>query len=263
MGIKVFVMSDMEGASGVVDFDAQTQRDSRYYEEARELVTAEVNAAIEGAMAAGADDILVIDAHGPGGLKFTDLHPEARLIMGRPLPIRGKYMAGYDVAFQIAQHAKMGSGGNLEHTHSSRSIHNMWINGEPVGELEMKLALAGELGIPTVLVTGDDVVVREARAAVPGIETVVVKEAITQTSAICISPVKARQRIRAAAERAVSRRNEIAPYRIEGPVELIIEYAGQSTSSAYVRAKHPDVELIDTRKVRIRASDMLELWRKL
>ena len=189
--------------------------------------------------------------------------PEARVILGRPLPIRGKYMIGYDVVFQIAQHAKMGSGGSLEHTHSSRGVHNMWINGELVGELEMKMALAGQLGIPTVLVTGDDVVVGEAQAAVQGIETVAVKEAITQTSAICISPAKARERIRIAAEKAIRRREEIRPYKIEGPIDFVVEYAGQSTSSAYARAKHPDVELIDSRKIRIRASDMLELWRKL
>ena len=88
--MRVLMGTDVEGVAGVVSFDAQSRPTGRYYDQTKRLATAEVNAAVEGLLAAGAEDVLVIDGHGPGGLSFEDIHPEARLLHGRPVAPRAE-----------------------------------------------------------------------------------------------------------------------------------------------------------------------------
>jgi len=93
--MKIYLMTDMEGVAGVVNGDDYLAPGARYYEVARELVTGEVNAAIEGALEGGATEFLVVDGHGQGAINPLLLHPAARLLTGRPLG----YPFGIDESF--------------------------------------------------------------------------------------------------------------------------------------------------------------------
>ena len=156
--MKIYIMTDLEGVAGVVDFESQTYDTGKYYEKAKELLTAEVNAAVEGAMRAGATEILVCDGHGQGGIVPELIHPSAKLLHGRPI---GRFWeidsSKWDACFLLAHHAMNGTpDGNLNHTYSSKTIVKMLLNGTPIGEIGMNIYLAGWFGIPAVLITGDE-----------------------------------------------------------------------------------------------------------
>ena len=157
--MKVIMMTDLEGVAGVVSFNAQSYGEAKYYEEAKKLLTAEVNAAVDGLLSTGATDVLVNDGHGPGGIYFEDLHPAAKLMHGRPLApahIRQAVTRQYDVAVMVGQHAMAGvTGGNLAHTQSSRHIDYYKLNGKPIGEIAQWALYCGALGLPMIFLSGE------------------------------------------------------------------------------------------------------------
>ncbi|HPP30768.1 MAG TPA: M55 family metallopeptidase [bacterium] len=260
--MRIHIMTDLEGVAGVVDFETQTENSGRYYEKAKELLTAEVNAAVEGAMRAGATEVLVCDGHGAGGIIPELIHPSAKLFHGGPL---GKFWGidngKWDAFFLLAHHSMNGTpDGNLNHTYSSKVVVRMLLNGKPIGEIGMNIYLAGWFGVPTVLITGDEAACREAKQYVPDIETVAVKKGINRTAAITLSPVKAREKIKEGAYRAVQRTGEIKPVKLEGECELIIEYL--SSANAFDHAKRPYVELMDGTSVRIKGKNFIEMWER-
>jgi D-amino peptidase len=242
--VKIYIMTDMEGVAGVVNSDDYCLPASRYYEVGRELTTLEANAAIEGALAAGATDVtdvLVVDGHGAGAINPLLLHPAARLLTGRPRPVgfpfgESDVDTAFDAALFVGQHAKSNTdGGHLAHT-GSFNVEELSINGVSVGELGRSMALYATYGVPTVLVCGDAACAAEAQALVPAVETVAVKEGLRRGSAagldgdankrhngaaIHLHPQRARQLIRAAAERAVRRRAEVPLFRLSPPYHLV------------------------------------------
>lgn len=250
--MRVYMMTDQEGAAGVISHADYGGPDSRYYQVARELVTAEVNAAIEGCLEAGATDILVVDGHGSGTIDIRLLHPAARLLAGRPLGYPFGCSGEFDVAMNISQHAKSNTdGGHLSHT-GSFAVEELTINGVSVGELGKNMLFAAYFGVPTVTVTGDLAVCEEAKALVPGIETAAVKEGLKRGSAsgltleearvfngaaVHLSPEVARARIKEAARRGIERRHEIGPFWLEPPYEMVTVYRpgnGQSGRTVVV-----------------------------
>lgn len=234
--MKVYIMTDQEGVAGVVNWEDYGSPGARLYELACRLLTLEVNAAIEGFLAAGATDFLVADGHGHGSIDQCLLHPKARLFCGRPVP--GPYPFAIDDSFaaacQIGQHAKANTdGGHLSHT-GSFSVDDLVLNGRSLGEMGINMTVAGYYGVPSILVAGDQAATEEARDLVPNIETVAVKEgvkrgqatglAITESRtfnccATHLSPETARERIAAAAERALNRLDEIKPFFIPPPYQ--------------------------------------------
>lgn len=260
--MRIYIMTDLEGVAGVVDFESQSYATGKYYEKAKELLTLEVNAAVEGAMRGGATEVLVCDGHGPGGILPELIHPSAKLLHGRPI---GKFWeidnSKWDAIFLLAHHSMNGTpDGNLNHTYSSKTVVKMLLNGKPIGEIGMNIYLAGWLGIPAVLITGDEAACREAKGYVPDIEAVAVKKGINRTCAISISPLKAREKIKEGAYRAVQRIHQIKPVKLEGPCELIIEYL--SSAHAFSHSQRPYVELIDGRTVKIKGKNFLEMWER-
>jgi D-amino peptidase len=260
--MKIFVMTDIEGAAGVVDFESQGYSTGKYYEQAKELLTEEVNAAARGAIDAGAKEILVVDGHGPGGIVYENIHPEIQLLHGRPVPtfwgIDGKK---WDAMFLLAHHAMNGvEDGNLNHSYSSLTVVKMLLNGKPVGEIGMTIYLAGCYGIPCTLITGDEAACREGQMYVRDVEKAVVKRGLNRTCAISLSPVKAREIIQKSAYKAVKKTKTIPPVKIKGKCELVIEYI--SSAHAFSHAQKPCVELIDGRSVRIRGKNFIDLWEK-
>jgi D-amino peptidase len=261
--MKVVMMTDIEGVAGVVSFADQGYPEGKHYEAAKRLLTAEVNAAVEGLMAAGAEDVLVVDGHGPGGICFEDLHAAARLLHGRPLApaaVRNPILAGYDAGVMVGQHAMAGAvNGNLAHTQSSRAIDYYKLNGQPIGELAQFALYCGGLGLPLIFVSGDDVTCREAEALIPGIATAAVKQGLSRDSAISLAAPEARRRIRETSQRAVEqhRLRPLAPLVWEGP--YVLEKRFFHTDDADAAAAQPGADRVDSQTVRLCSATILDI----
>ena len=225
--MKVYITVDMEGVSGVTH-NQHTSETGNDYSMARQLMTAETNAAIEGAFEAGATEVVVNDAHGGNGernLLLRDLHREARLLTGRPKDL--SQMAGVDASFDAAllvgYHVRANSLGVIAHTIKSPFISELRINGKPVGEIGTNAYVAGHFGVPVALVTGDQHTAEEALDLMPWIETAVVKESVAYTAALCLHPEKARQLIKEKTITALRRLEEMEPLMADVPVTFDVE----------------------------------------
>ncbi|MEJ7838753.1 MAG: M55 family metallopeptidase [Thermomicrobiales bacterium] len=230
------MMTDQEGSAGVVDAPDYNYRTSKYYERARQLVTGEVNAAIEGILETGDHEIIVVDGHGQGAIDLQIIHPAVRVLTGRPLSFAFGFDGSFDALLFVGQHAKSNTdGGHLSHT-MSFTWDDFVLNGLSIGELGYYMALAGEFDVPTILVTGDQAACDEAQMLVPGIETAVVKEGwksgpatdltgpqneLHNGGAYHLAPSAAQDLIRQKATQAVERIGDIPPFRTTPPYDLV------------------------------------------
>ena len=261
--MKVWVMTDLEGVAGVFSFEEHASPKGRWYDLSRKLLTQEVNAAIEGALEQGAKEVLVVDGHGWGGVNIEELNSEAKLLSGRPLLVPWGLEKGFEAAFMIGQHAMAGvEKAHLSHTESHTAIQNVWINGVKAGEIAIVAAVAGYFDVPLVLVTGDRAACLEAEILVPGLETVAVKEGLSHGAAVSVTPVKARRMIKEGAKNALAKTGRIPPYKVEKPVELVVEFTEESKSSAETLSNRPGVRRIDTRTIKIEEDDLLEALKR-
>lgn len=259
--MKLYIMTDLEGATGVVGHWGIIDPPGAEYQASRRLLTGDVNAAIEGAIEAGADEVLVNDGHGESrahGILIDQVDPRARLLRGRrPTELEGLDET-FDAMFIIAAHSMAGTTrGVLSHTFSD-SIVNMWINGRKIGEIGFWAATAGHYNVPTVMVTGDLAAVKEVKELISNIEAVAVKEGRSRFSAICLSPGVTRNDIREAAARALGKVNEVQPYRIKPPLTVRLEY--QDALTADQEAERKDRKRIDGRTVEYSAESMLYVF---
>ncbi len=262
--MKVHISMDMEGVAGVAA-GADTTLGAPHYEYCRRLMTGECNAAIAGCFDAGAAEVVVNDSHGTMlNLLQEELDERARVVRGRPKPL-GMMQAldrGMDATLFIGYHAAAGHGdGVLNHTMRGRDLLRVSLNGEMAGELRLNAAMAGWHGVPVALVSGDDVVCREARETLPGTGVVEVKEAIDKYTALSLHPGRARQAIRQGAASALERLAEIRPYRVDPPFALRIEWS--STSIASWCEGVPGVKRVSPREVEYVSSDYPEVYRLL
>ena len=204
------------------------------------------------------DEVVVWDGHdGSQTLSALTIHPRARLVIGNLAPdllLARRYSA---VAF-IGQHARAGTrGGIMAHSFNSLGIENMLLNGKPVGEIEIRTALAGYYASPVIFLSGDQAAAAQLHAIVPQAETAVVKEGLSNYTCISLSAEAARSLIRVGAARAMRRLSEIPPYRVEGPATLQVEY---TTRNALPVVIPRGAEMIDARTVRYRGKDILDAW---
>lgn len=259
--LKVFISVDMEGISGVVTAD-QTGAGGADYNRFRRLMTEETNAAIIGAMAAGATEIVVNDSHGSmRNLLIEDLQPPAELISSniKPMGMAQGLDNTFDAVIFIGYHAKAGSAvGVLAHT-GSGAIGDLRINGRSVGEAGMNILAAGALGVPVVAITGDQEAIAQARELVPNIEGVQVKEAIGTLAARSLRPEEARRRIREGTARALKRRKEISPVKPATPATFEVIFT--QTALAAVAEEIPTVKRVNEHTVRFEAADFLQGYR--
>ncbi|MBN1460463.1 MAG: M55 family metallopeptidase [Armatimonadetes bacterium] len=259
--MKVFIATDLEGVGGVL-LDEQVTGDSPEYQRARHLLSQEVNAAVEGARAGGATDILVDDGHFQGfNLIYEELHPGARYVQGRPRPewLQG-LVEGFAATFFIGCHARAGTQEAVrDHTMSSATWHNLWVNDKLTGEIGLWAAIAGHFRVPCVLVSGCARACEEARALVPQIEAVVTKTAVSRTSAVLEPVDTVRREIRLRAEAAVENASAVPPLDVESPVELKVEYnqTGQADAVPLIAGR----ERIDARTIVYRAATVVEALR--
>lgn len=234
--MKILISVDIEGASGVVNtretgYPSQPVGDPQAnpdYLTARRWLTADVNAAVEGALEAGATSCVLHDSHGLGyrNIVLDELHPAVEVVRGRPVIFyeHDDLDSSYQAAFMIAMHARAGQPGVISHILDWPLLREVRINGQPVGESQVTAALAGAFGIPTVLITGDDVVCEEIKAWTGGqIETAAVKKSLSRYTVRCLPLKTARERIRQAACRAVKRINDIPPSRYEPPITFEVD----------------------------------------
>src|SRR5689334_2697824 len=207
----IFVITDAEGVGGVCRQDQTDPKDA----EMRQLLTGEINAAVEGFLAGGADEVLVWDGHdGSQTLSTLTIHPKAKLLMGAlgASMMMERRFAG--VAY-VGQHSKANiRGGIMAHSYSSLGIQNMLLNGKPVGEIDVIAAMAGHFGTPVIMLSGDQAAANEIREIVPDVEVAVVKEGLGRYSCISLSAPAARDAVRDAARRSVAKIGSIKPYTV-------------------------------------------------
>ncbi|MBN1257634.1 MAG: M55 family metallopeptidase [Planctomycetes bacterium] len=261
--MKIFMETDLEGVAGVVSFEEQCFTSGKYYEEAKLLLTAEVNAAIEGLLEAGVEEILVNDGHGVGGICFAELHPRAQLIHGRPsapLAVQNEVIASCDAAMIIGQHAMVGTErGCLHHTQNHLTIEYYKLNGQPIGEIAQVALHCGALGVPMIFLSGDQAACREAQELIPGITTAIVKQGLNRTSAISCPAPEAHRRIREGAQAAIKKHHEtpLAPLVWQGPFVLEKRYLAAEHTEKY--NTHPLATRIDDKTIQLTANNILEI----
>jgi D-amino peptidase len=254
----IFLITDAEGVGGVCRQEQTDPKDP----EMRQLLTAEINAAVDGFYAGGADEVLVWDGHdGSQTLSTLTIHPRAKLLMGglgASMLMERRFAA---VAY-IGQHSKANiRGGIMAHSYSSLGIQNMLLNGKPVGEIDVIAAMAGHFGTPAIMLSGDQAAADELKAIVPEAEFAVVKEGLGRYTCISLSAKAAQDLIRDAARRSMAKIGTIRPYRVPGPVTLQVEYTTRNSLpiDAGLRA---GAEVVDDRTIRFRGKDILEAWQR-
>ncbi|HWB95525.1 MAG TPA: M55 family metallopeptidase [Bryobacteraceae bacterium] len=253
---SIFMITDAEGVAGVCRQDQTDPKDS----EMRQLLTGEINAAVQGFLDGGADEVIVWDGHdGSQTLSALTIHPRAKLIIGN-LGLTMLMERGYGALAFVGQHAHANSrGGVMAHSYSSLGIQNMLMNGKPVGEIETRAALAGAFRVPTIFLSGDQAAAADLHAIVPQAETVVVKEGLSNYTCISLSAEEARKQIRAGARSSMQKIQSIPPYRLEGPVTFQIEYTSRNALPVDIPA---GAEMVDARTVRYRGKDFLDAWKQ-
>lgn len=222
--MKVYISVDMEGISGLVRWPDVT--DGIDYDRGRVFLTEDTNAAIEGAFAAGADEVIVEENHGVQDLcnvRMDLIDPRCRVIRGAGRP-GATTMAGLDpsvdVVLLVGHHARAGSRpGIMAHTVDYTRFRSVRLGGRPIGEPDLFALRASELGVPIGLVTGDQVVAEQVRRICPWVEAVIVKEALSNQAADCIPPARARPLITEGARATVTRARagELRLYTDEAP----------------------------------------------
>jgi D-amino peptidase len=259
--MKIYLMTDLEGVAGVLNAQEWTGPGQPYYDLAKEFLTREVNAAVDGFFEGGATSILVADGHGPGALNVPLLDERVEFLRGwgaGPYPLC--LDDSFDVIAWVGQHAKAGTPfGHMTHT-QGWSYLDLSINGISIGEFGQMAMCASELGVRTIFGSGDEAFTKEAQALVPGIETVAVKwglkpgtgdeltaEQYARSTAAArhVHPVEARRRIRAGALRAIqrARREDFGIIPLTPPFERVIRLRPTEAKPyrTISRATHPTI----------------------
>jgi len=264
--MRVLIMSDMEGVSGIVVWE-QVNGGAPMYEEGRKLYTEEINAAVRGAKAAGATEIVAVDCHGAGkGWTFNSyipemLDPDCEWVAHHPWARYTELLEkGCDAALFVGMHARAGTAdGVLCHTISTATWRNLWFNDDLVGETGVNAALCGHYGCPALLVTGDTATCREATGLLGnGLTTVAVKQGLSRYSARQIPPVRARQMIEEGAKKALQDLAAVKAYVPARPTTITIEL--ESVDKAAGFRGRQGVEIVEPLKVVSRGDDWMQAW---
>jgi len=256
----------MEGIWGIVHAD-QTSPGTPEYGAARKWMAADVNAAVTGAFAAGATEVVVNDSHGSmRNIDPADLDSRATLITGTPKPL--SMMQGIDPSFQacflIGYHAKAGTkDAILDHTISGSVVRFVKVNGTELPELGLNALIAGYYGVPVVLLSGDTAVCRQAGEVLgQEVVTVAVKEAYGRTAAKLVPLSQAGQMIEAGAKEALSRLGRAKPFKMAAPYTFELGYhvSAQADMGAMLL---PGIKRVDARTLSFTADDYIEGFRTL
>jgi D-amino peptidase len=260
--VKVFISFDMEGVAGIVDW-SQCRAPGPAYEEGRLLLLGEVNAAIDGAIAGGATEIIGNDSHGTmNNLDPAALHGRATYVSGRHKPLY--MMQGLDdtadVVFMVGYHGSIsGESSVLSHTYNPSVISHVELNGVRVGESGINALVALAYQAPVGLITGDQQTIAEADPFLPDAERVVVKESITRFGAVNLHPEIAREMIADGARRAVERTLARPSEVWEIAAEPSASAAGVEEDAELAVLRPPAISLPATLEVQMQTADMAEV----
>jgi len=224
--LKIFISADMEGVTGVIHWD-ETEGPHADYQYFRKIMTEEVNAAIHGALAMGATDIVVRDAHGTARNIIPDmLHESARLLRAwsiQPFSMMEGLDSSFDAVCFVGYHAKaMTSNGTLAHTMSG-SILDLRVNELTLPEFGWNALIAGYYYVPVIFLSGDEAICQQASELIPGIETVAVKQGIGE-ACLNLHPRLAQQKIQAGVQRAIQQLPTMHPFLLAPPFEIEIDF---------------------------------------
>ena len=259
-GLKIYISADMEGVVGAVT-DAQLGPGGFEYERFRQFMTNEVNAAIDAARAAGADEFVISDSHGNGQNLLIDQLPDDVTIV-RSWPREHSMMAGIDETFDgvifLCYHASTNNTrGVRAHTMSSANITSLRLNGMTMTEGSMNAAIAGHFGVPVIMVSGDDIAVAENQVIIGDIEGAVVKWASGFHSARTLTPEAAYEVIRTRTKSAIDRIDDFEPYVLDTPIEL--ELSLKHYQPVELLAYLSNVEKVNSHTIRFTGDDITEV----
>lgn len=262
--MKVWISCDMEGVAGIVDWD-QCRPGSPGYALGCELLLAEVNAAIEGAVSAGATEVVVNDSHG----RMANLDPRkiaggASYLSGRHKPM---YMmqgldGSFDAVLLVGYHGSIsGRPSTLSHTYNPEVFSGVRLNGEYVGESGINALPMAHYVIPVAFVSGDRVTAEETAPFAPDAVSVITKESITRAAALNLHPDESGRLIRDGAEEAVRRvaAGGVRPPAIGRPARLDLEFATADMAEVATWAR--DAERTGERTAQIAGDDLLSVYK--
>ena len=266
--MKIYIITDMEGITGVVSPDKQAEPGSPGYEEARELLMSDLNAAVEGALEGGASQVLIYDMHYYGLNVILDkLHPKAKIIIGNPHIVppeiglnntfNGMLMIGFHAMAETEEAL-------LPHTYS-HDMKALYLNGVLMGEIGMEAAIAGTYDVPLIMISGDSKGIEEGKKIVEDFEEATVKYAISDEGAVCLPPSVTRDIIKEKATSAVRRIDEFKPYsppRLNDPkypYKIRLEFYQASYAKKALRI--PEVSKIDEKTIELKGDNLSLLWK--
>lgn len=261
--MKVYISMDAEGISGIYKL-AQVMPGHKEYDWARTMMANDVNAAAEGAFRAGAEQVIVNDAHNGGdNLLIDQLDERIDLISGgiRPLGMAQGCDLGADVALLIGYHRRKGAKGVISHSYAYGSMMELWINGKLASEHDLVGYCIGAHGVPVVFLSGDDLVIEDAKESIPGIYTAETKVAISNNSALCHHPKRNAKTIADTVEQAIRnyKKDGIRPMQIEGTAQIDVRYSAEAQAEQAMRA--PNTIRLNENTVRYQAEDYLTAYR--
>src|SRR5215213_4506942 len=257
--MKILIATDMEGITGVTTWDQVTPGHAEYAR-FRKQMTEDVNAAIRGVCNAGADEVIVADGHWNGSnILIEELDMRARLNTGSPSPF--SMMQGIDESVDgvlfIGYHARNGSpNAVLDHTWSSRTVANIWLNDVLTGEYGLNAAVAGHFGVPVIMVSGDQTACAQVTELLGDVETAIVKQALGRFAAECLPPPVTQELICLRAESAIERLaqgNAPEPFVLDTPITVTIVFF---TSDMADRATCIPFTTRDERRVSLNMQEM-------
>ncbi len=258
--MKIFLSTDMEGTAGVVDWE-QCVGDGPQAAAGRQLLLAEVNAAIEGAVAGGATEIVVNDSHSTmRNLPPAELAGQASYISGshKPLYMMQGLDGSFDAVMFISYHGSVGAAAGLSHTYNPRAVVEARLDSVVTGEAGINALVAAHYGVPVVLVTGDRCACEETQALVPGVHKAVVKEHVSRLAAHSMHPDRACALIRDRAQAAVETAGQAQPPPLDpGVLEVSVRTTDIAEAASWVRG----VDRTGPRELRIHGPDRLATYR--
>ncbi|HUA31619.1 MAG TPA: M55 family metallopeptidase [Streptosporangiaceae bacterium] len=258
--MKIFLSSDMEGTAGVVAWE-QCVGEGAEAVAGRRLLLDEVNAAIEGAMAGGATEVVVNDSHSTmRNLPPGALAGQASYISGshKPLYMMQGLDDSFDAVLFVSYHGSVGAPAGLSHTYNPRAVVEARLDGVVTGEAGINALVAAHYGVPVVLVTGDRIACEETAALIPGVHGAVVKEPVSRAAAHSLHPSRACELIRATAEKAVAEAGAAQPPPLaSAALEVSVRTTDVAEAATWVRG----VDRTGPRELRIQGDNPLETYR--
>lgn len=259
--MKLWISVDMEGINGLPD-DTFVDSSKYNYTRGQRIMTQEANWVVEEAFRAGYDEVILNDSHSKmNNLLVEDIHPQAKLISGdvKPMSMVQGLDESAEAAVFLGYHSRAGRPGVMSHSMTA-GVRHFKINDQIIGEFGFNAYVAGYYGVPVILVSGDDQIAAEATQLIDGIETAVVKEAVSRSSAIVYSLAESERIVREAAEKAFSGNKAVLLTPPEKPV-LKIEFCnyGQAEWASMI----PKSKIVEETTVEFQADTIVEAYQAM